>query len=103
MKFKEHLPWFSPDESQEACELLDDIRTVLVQMSTYGPLRKELRAVLSDKARACSEFLGRANQARIERADVLALEAVADSRKVKVSAVLMDVIEAYVSRLNKGA
>lgn len=103
MNFKEHLPWFSPDESVEACELLEEIKDVLVQMSTYGPLRKELRLVLSDKARACSEFLGRANHPKIERALILALETIADKRKMKTGAVLSEAVEEFITKINRSA
>lgn len=102
-KFKEHLPWFSPDESLEACELLIGLMEVMEKMSQYGTMRKELRLLLSDQARLCTEFLGRANRPRIERADILALEAIAEKRKVKTDAVLSEVIEAYISKINKGA
>lgn len=103
MSFKEHLPWFSPDESVEACELLEEIKTVLEQMSTYGPLRKELRLLLSDKSRACVEFLARANRPRVERAVILAVETEADRRGVKTSAVLSEAVEAFLTKLNRSA
>lgn len=101
--FKEYLPWFSPDESVEACELLEEIKTVLEQMSAYGPLRKELRLLLSDKARACAEFLGRANRPQIERAVILALDALAETNKKKTSVLLSEAIEGFISKINRRA
>lgn len=103
MGFKEHLPWFSPDESVEACELLEEIQKVLEQMSTYGPLRKELRLILADKARGCSEFLGRANRPRMERGLVNAMEEIATRRAVSVTVVWSEMIEAFISKLNRSA
>lgn len=103
MKFKEYLPWFSPDESLEACELLDEIKSMLIQLAAYGPLRKELRLQLADKARLCDDFLQRAQHPRVERAVILAVETEADKRNVKVSAVLSEAVEQFISKLNRSA
>ena len=103
MNAKEYLPWFSPDESVEACELLAEIKTMLQQMAAYGPLRKELRLQLSDKARACEEFLSRADKPSIERAVILAIDAAAEKRKMRSRMLLSEAIEAFISKLNRSA
>jgi hypothetical protein len=101
MSFKEYLPWFSPDESVEAADLLEGIEKLLTDLATYGPIRKELRTKLSDQARACREFLAKANHPVIERATMLAVEDMAAKKKTTTARLLTDAIELYVSNLNR--
>lgn len=101
--FKEYLPWFSPDESNEAAELLTDIEELLSDIATYGPIRKEIRVRLSDRARACKEFLAKANHPVIERAVMSSIEDLATKKKTTTAKVLTDAIETFVSNLNRSA
>jgi len=101
--FKEHMPWFSPDESVEACELFEEIAAMFQHMAEYAPLRKELRLQMADKARTCSEFVQRANRPIIERAVLEAVEVIAEKRKMKSGALLSQIIEEYISRINRSA
>lgn len=103
MTFKEYLPWFSPDESNEAADLLVDIEELLTDMATYGPVRKEIRVKLADKARACRDFLAKANHPVIERAVMSSIEDLAAKKKTTTAKVLTDAIETFVSNLNRSA
>lgn len=98
---EDSLPWFSPDESVEACELLAETAEMLEQMAGYSPLRKELRMQMSDKARACSEFVFRANRPGVDRAVMLAIETIAEKRRVKTADLLLEIVEAWISKVNR--
>lgn len=100
-KFKEHLPWLSPDDSVECIELLEETALLLEKFGAFGSMRRELRLQLTEQARKVREFQGRVNQPVIERSIFLAIEELALKWQVRTRAALQTIIESYISKINK--
>lgn len=99
----EMLPWLSPDDSVEACELLEEVAKTLEHFAQYSPMRKELRMRLDDRARQCRIFLQRINQPVIDRSVVLAVDEFAERKKMKSRFAFGWIIENFISRINRSA
>lgn len=98
----EKLPWFSPDESVEAVELLEKIAATLKQMAEYVPVRREIRSQWRTVAQECEIVSGRSGFPYVERSVLMALEAIAEKRKVRMNELLQEAIEDYVSKIARG-
>lgn len=94
-------PWFSPNDSVEALELLEMISGKLRALAQFGTMRKALRDSLYQMAIDVDEFVGRNKRGVLDPSIRLALEAMAERQKASVDSLLQDALEAYISRVNR--
>ena len=94
-------PWFTPDDSVEALEILSDTAEFLRNTAHFSPMRKELRKNLEARAASIEEFSMRTKKPIVDPGLMLALDTMAREKHKDVNRLIMEALEVYISTYNR--